>query len=251
MTLKRCCCSTLIPTELIFSSCPSTEKFGIPPNSSIRLSRRESCLLTPSSYASIITGLFALITFGMSVEDGSTKIAGEFVFNTFTDGGLVTKAFMLGFFFDGSDSSSQNSSSTSMALSNIDLQPSAPPLPYTKSITSTIPTTAPSSSHTGNVKNLDSCIICKASNTVMSGDTASGFGVIMLVTSVSSSLSSFAKPLDIISLNDTKPTNSPSSTTKAAFCVSAINTAVSRRLVSALTTLDGLPANKLRNVGDD
>jgi len=137
-----------------------------------------------------------------------------------------------------------------MALSNTDLHPSTPPHPYITSITSTSPTTVPSLSHTGNVKNLPSCIICKASNTVVSGNTDSGLGVITVETCVNSRGSSFATARLIISLKPNIPTSSPSLTTSAAFRDPAITSPVSCRVVLGRTTVAGFPASKLRRVGE-
>ena len=138
-----------------------------------------------------------------------------------------------------------------MALSKIDRHPSAPPAPYTRSMTPTRPTTEPSASHTGRVRNLLSCMICKASSTVVSGVTDSGLGVITELTAVSSRGNSFAIALDIISLKPKMPTTSSSSTTRAALRASVITSPVSRRFVPGLTTVAGLPARRLRRVGDD
>jgi len=181
-------------------------------------------------------------------------------FDTGTSFFFVVEVLTLTAFFERTDIavlrrlwtelSSETSSATSMALEKMDLQPSAPPLPYTRSITVTKPTTIPSSSHTGSVKNLFSCIICIASNTVISGVTDSGFGVITLVTSVSSKGSSFATQRDIMSLKPKIPTNSPSSTTSAALRASAIFTPASRTFVPGLTIVAGLPASRLRKVGE-
>ena len=141
-------------------------------------------------------------------------------------------------------------SSHSNALAKIDLQPSAPPLAYTQSITSTTPITAPLDSHTGRVRNLLSCIICKASSTVVSGDTASGLGVITEDTLVSSKGNSFAMARLIMSLKPKMPSNFPFFTTKAAFRASAIIAPTSWREAVGGTIVDGLPAKMLRSVGE-
>jgi len=97
---------------------------------------------------------------------------------------------------------------------------------------------------------LFSCIICKASITVISGDTDSGSGVMTSLTSVCSRGSSLATALLIMSLKPKMPTNLPSSTTRAAFLASDMTVAVSFRLVSGDTIVAGFPASKLRSVGD-
>mmetsp|Transcript_3739 Transcript_3739/g.8331 ORF Transcript_3739/g.8331 Transcript_3739/m.8331 type:complete len:283 (-) Transcript_3739:94-942(-) len=142
-------------------------------------------------------------------------------------------------------------SSHSIALANIVFQPSAPPDAYTQSITSTIPTTLPLASQTGRVKNLLSCIIWSASNTVVSGDTDSGFGVMTVDTAVKSKGSSFAMARVIISLNPKIPTSWPLSTTNAALRASAIILPVSWIVVDGETMVDGLPAKMARSVGED
>ena len=142
-------------------------------------------------------------------------------------------------------------SSQSIACANTDLHPSAPPDPYTQSITSTTPMTLPLDSHTGRVKNLLSCMICNASSTVVSGDTDSGFGVITVDTGVKSRGNSLATARDIMSLNPNMPTNRPFSTTSAAFRASAILCPVSWIVVDGETMVDGLPAKTVRRVGED
>ena len=54
----------------------------------------------------------------------------------------------------------------------------------------------------------------------------------------------------IMSLKPKIPTSLPFSTTSAAFLESAMRPAVSRKLVCGDTIVDGLPASRLRNVGD-
>ena len=148
------------------------------------------------------------------------------------------------------DSVSESSPPISIALSNIERHPSAPPQPYIKSITSTTPHTRPSFSHTGNVKNLLSCMFCNASITDISGETVSGFGVITVLTVVRSEGSSLATTLDIMSLNPKIPTNSPLSTTKAAFFAGAINAHACLTVECGDTIVDGAPVSKLRKVGE-
>jgi len=94
-------------------------------------------------------------------------------------------------------------------------------------------------------------MICKASSTVVSGDTDSGFGVMIVVTSDSSNGSSFAIALDIMSLKETMPTSRPSSTTSAALRASDIIIPASRQFVPGRTIVAGRPANRLRSVGED
>jgi len=119
------------------------------------------------------------------------------------------------------------------------------------SITSTTPTTLPFFATTGNVKNFWSCMICIASNTVISGKTVSGLGVITDDTAVSSKGSSFATQRLIQSLKPKIPTSSPSSTTNAAFLASAILIAQSRTFVPGFTTVDARPCRILPSVGID
>jgi len=95
-----------------------------------------------------------------------------------------------------------------------------------------------------------SCITCKASTTVRSGDTNSGFGVITFDTGVLSRGSSFATALVIMSLKPKIPTNSPFSTTNEAFLDSDINMPASLMEELGLTIDLGFPASKLRSVGE-
>ena len=138
----------------------------------------------------------------------------------------------------------------SIAILKTDRHPSAPPQPYIKSITSTRPTTVPSDSHTGRVKNLLSCIVCSASNTVRSGETDSGLAVITADMLVVSSGKSFATALVIMSLNPNIPTKRPLSTTNAAFRRSAISSPASWTEVVRETIVAGLPTNKLLSLGE-
>mmetsp|Transcript_50955 Transcript_50955/g.76193 ORF Transcript_50955/g.76193 Transcript_50955/m.76193 type:complete len:314 (-) Transcript_50955:5740-6681(-) len=141
-------------------------------------------------------------------------------------------------------------SSRSMALLKMERHPSLPPHAAITSMTSTIPNTVPSDSHTGRVKNLLSCIVCSASSTVMSGDTVSGSLVMTFLTGVYSNGSSLATALVMRSLKLNNPTNAPDeSTTSAALQLSAINVAVSRRLDSGDTKVEGLFSRSERSVG--
>mmetsp|Transcript_13873 Transcript_13873/g.38368 ORF Transcript_13873/g.38368 Transcript_13873/m.38368 type:complete len:362 (-) Transcript_13873:3308-4393(-) len=113
-----------------------------------------------------------------------------------------------------------------------------------RSITSTTPTTVPSSSQTGSVRKPLSCIKWRASITDKSGVTVSGLGVMTSLTGVSSSGSPRAIARVIISLKPKTPTSSPaSSTTRAAFRCSAIRSPASRIVVEVLTIV-GAPMVK-------
>jgi len=85
----------------------------------------------------------------------------------------------------------------------------------------------------------------------VSGDTASGFGVITVDTGVRSSGSSLAMARLIMSLKPKIPTNLPLSTTNAALRASAIIIPVSCNVVRGDTIVDGLPAKIVRKVGED
>mmetsp|Transcript_13873 Transcript_13873/g.38369 ORF Transcript_13873/g.38369 Transcript_13873/m.38369 type:complete len:346 (-) Transcript_13873:2270-3307(-) len=119
------------------------------------------------------------------------------------------------------------------------------------SITSTTPTTVPSSSHTGRVRNLLSCMTCRASRTEISGETASGSGVMTVSTVVDSSGNSLATARVIMSLKPKIPISFPSSTIKEAFLFSVMIAAASRMDVDRSTIVLERPANKLRRVGVD
>ena len=85
----------------------------------------------------------------------------------------------------------------------------------------------------------------------MSGDTDSGLGVMTDATDVCSRGSSFATALLIMSLKPKIPTSSPSwSTTRAAFFASAMDMAVFFKFVPGDTIVAGLPASRVRSVGE-
>mmetsp|Transcript_36713 Transcript_36713/g.88755 ORF Transcript_36713/g.88755 Transcript_36713/m.88755 type:complete len:220 (-) Transcript_36713:7826-8485(-) len=141
-----------------------------------------------------------------------------------------------------------DTSSISSAASNNARHCSAPPIAYATSITSTSPTTAPSWSQHGSVRNLLSCMNRKASRAVISGPTASGSGVMTSNTKVDSG----SEPLDTtrfsMSLKPKIPTSSPPSTTKAALRFSDMTVAASITLVSGETIVFGVPERMLPNV---
>ena len=145
------------------------------------------------------------------------------------------------------DPASEFSSWQSMALEKMDRHPAVPPLPYMTSITSTRPTTVPSSSHTGSVKNRWSCITCNASKTDKSGDTASGFGVITCEIADERDMS-FARTRVIMSLKVNTPTSTPLSTISEALRSCAIRIPASWIVDVGLTTVFGLPARTPRRV---
>ena len=183
---------------------------------------------------------------GLSFEGALVEI--DF-FDTATDLLPPTLADFTVLPIERNDEVSEMSSPASIAEEKIERHPSAPPTDEIKSITSTRPTTVPSSSTTGRFKNLLSCIVCNASITSMSGSTESGEGVIKEDTAVSSKGISFDTARFITSLNVKIPTNASSSTTKAAFLASAISIAVSRMFVPGPTFTAFLPLRTFLKVG--
>ena len=104
--------------------------------------------------------LFANICVTVRILSSSTERSGFFgrSFETGRSSFFTTEALDATVRLPLSTEATSETSSRSIALLKIERQPSAPPQPLITSMTSTRPTTVPSDSQTGRVRNLWSCI---------------------------------------------------------------------------------------------